>query len=149
MIGQVLENLTVFGGVTFLDARMEHTPLASSNDKLYVGAPKVKGNLLLEYQLSQVPGLVVSFDYQFSGERAGNDTNSFMAPGYNLFDLGLRYRSQLVGKATTWRVAVNNLTDRNYWSTISPSNLTGANTGNLLAHLGSPRTLLASVSVEL
>ena len=148
-IGQVVENLTVFGGVTFLDARLEHTPLASSNDKLYVGAPKVKGNLLLEYQLSQVPGLVVSFDYQFSGERAGNDTNSFMAPGYNLFDLGLRYRSKLVGKATTWRVAVNNLTDRNYWSTISPSNLTGANTGNLLAHLGSPRTLLASVSVEL
>jgi iron complex outermembrane receptor protein len=103
----------------------------------------------LEYQLSHVPGLVVSFDYQFSGERAGNDTNSFMAPGYNLVDLGLRYHSRLVGKATTWRVAVNNLTDRNYWSTISPSNLTGANTGNLLAHLGTPRTLLASVSVEL
>ena len=48
----------------------------------------------------------------------------------------------------TWRFAVNNVTNRQYWSTIAPSNLTGANTGNLLAHLGSPRTVLASVSVD-
>ena len=50
---------------------------------------------------------------------------------------------------STWRLAVDNVTDRHYWSTIGPSNLTGANTGNLLAHLGAPRMLLASGSVNL
>jgi hypothetical protein len=43
---------------------------------------------------------------------------------------------------------VENITDRHYWSTIGPSNITGSNTGNLVAHLGSPRTVQASVTVK-
>jgi iron complex outermembrane receptor protein len=144
-VGRVADGLTLFGGLTLLDARMEHTPLAATNGQLYVGAPKVKGNVLLEYQVPAVAGLVASFDYQFSGDRAGNDTNSLMVAGYNLFDVGLRY----VRDRVTWRLAVDNLTDRSYWSTVAPSNLTGANTGNLIGHLGAPRTVLASVSVFL
>jgi iron complex outermembrane receptor protein len=148
-IGRITDSLRVFGGVTFLNARLEDTPLASTNDKLYVGAPKIKGNVLLEYQVPQLAGLVATCDYQFSSDRAGNDKNSFMVAGYNLLDIGMRYSSTIAGKQTTLRLAVDNLTDRHYWSTISPSNLTGANTGNLIAHLGAPRTLLASISVEL
>jgi iron complex outermembrane receptor protein len=144
-VGQLVDALTVYGGLTLLDARMEHTPLATTNDQLYVGAPKVKGNVLLEYQVPGVAGLVASFDYQFSTDRAGNDTNSYMVAGYNLFDVGVRY---VRGKLTC-RVAVDNLTDRSYWSTVAPSNLTGANTGSLIGHLGAPRTLLASVSILL
>jgi len=148
-IGEVLDGLTMFGGVTLLDARLEHTPLAATNDKIYVGAPKVKGNVLFEYLVPGVQGLVATFDYQFSGTRAANDTNSFFAAGYNLFDLGTRYSATLFGKVFTWRLSVDNITDRRYWSTVAPSNLTGANTGSLIGHLGSPRTVLASVSVDL
>ena len=146
-IGQAAPGLTVVGGLTLLNAVLEDTPLPSTNDKQYVGSPKVRGNVLLEYSLPQVPGLVTSFDYQFSGTRPGNDTNSFTVAGYNLFDVGVRYNSQLFGSTSVWRLAVNNVTDRNYYSTISPSNLTGTNTGNLIAHLGSPRLLLASLSI--
>ena len=121
------------------------TPLASTNDKYYVGAPKVKGNVLLEYAIAAVPGLTATFNYQFSGDRAGNDSNSFWVAGYNLFDLGVRYTSNRV----TWRLAVDNIFDHSYWSTVAPSNLTGANTGSLIGHLGSPRTVLASVSLAL
>jgi iron complex outermembrane receptor protein len=92
---------------------------------------------------------VALFNYQFSGPRVANDTNSFSAAGYNLFDIGARYTFNILSKPVTWRLAVNNVADRQYWSTIGPSNLTGTNTGNLLAHLGSPRTVLASVSVDL
>ncbi|HYL02880.1 MAG TPA: TonB-dependent receptor [Steroidobacteraceae bacterium] len=148
-VGAVARGLTLFGGFTLLDARLEHTPLASTNDKLYVGAPKVKGNALLEYQIAAIPGLVASFDYQFSGPRAADDTNSFTAAGYNLFDVGARYVSSIANRPVTWRLAVDNVTDRNYWSTVAPSNLSGANTGSLVAHLGAPRTVLASVSVDL
>ena len=148
-VGEIVDGLTLYGGLTLLDARLEHTPLVSTNDQRFVGQPKVKGNLLFEYEVPAVAGLVASFDYQFSGTRPGNDTNTFTAPGYNLFDVAARYTSQVFGKPVTWRLAVDNLTDRHYWSTIAPSNLTGANTGNLLAHLGSPRTVLASVSLAL
>jgi len=147
-VGEVVQNLRVYGGVTLLNARLEETPLPSTNDKIYVGAPKVKGNTLFEYSLPTVPGLVATFDWQFSGPRAADDTNSFFVAGYNLFDLGARYTSSILTKRVTWRLSVDNLTDRHYWSTVAPSNLTGANTGNLLAHFGTPRTLLAAVSFD-
>jgi iron complex outermembrane receptor protein len=147
-VGEVIQGLTVYGGVTFLDAKLENTPLATTNDKIYVGAPKVKGNTLFEYHFPAIPGLVTSFDWQFSGPRAANDTNSFFVAGYNLFDIGARYTSSILTKSVTWRLAVDNLADKHYWSTVAPSNLTGANTGNLLAHFGSPRTVLASVSMD-
>jgi iron complex outermembrane receptor protein len=147
-VGEVVRGLTVYGGLALLNARLRDTPLASTDDKIYVGAAKVKGNALFEYQVAAVPGLVASLNYQFSGRRAANDTNSQFAPGYNLFDIGARYTSIIMEKPVALRLAVNNVTDRRYWSTIAPSNLTGANTGNLLAHLGTPRTVLASVSVD-
>lgn len=144
-IGEIADGLTLFGGVTLLDARLENTPLPTTNDKLYVGAPKVKGNMLFEYKVPGVAGLTATFDYQFSTDRAGNDTNSFYVAGYNLFDIGARY----LWKNVTLRLAVDNITDRFYWSTVAPSNLTGANTGSLIGHLGEPRTVLASVSLAL
>ena len=147
-IGEVVEGLTVYGGVTLLNARLEDTPLLATNDKTYVGAPKVKGNTLFEYRIPFVPGLTGIFNYQFSGPRAGNDTNTLTVAGYNLFDLGARYTSNIASLPVTWRLTVDNIADRHYWSTIGPSNLTGVNTGNLLAHFGSPRTVLASASVS-
>ena len=147
-VGEIYEGLTLYGGVTLLNARLEDTPQATTNDKIYVGAPKVKGNTLLEYQIPAVPGLIALFNYQFSGPRPGNDTNTLMVAGYNLFDLGARYTSSVASLPVTWRLTVDNIADRRYWSTIGPSNLTGVNTGNLLAHFGSPRTVLASASVN-
>ncbi len=147
-VGEIYHGLRIYGGLTLLNARLEDTPLAATNDKIYVGAPKVKGNTLFEYQITAVPGLVAVFNYQFTGPRPGNDTNSFFVAGYNLFDLGARYTSNVATLPVTWRLTVDNIADRRYWSTIGPSNLTGANTGNLLAHFGSPRTVLASASVS-
>jgi iron complex outermembrane receptor protein len=147
-VGEVIENLRVYGGVTLLNARLENTPTLATNDKYYVGAPRAKGNTLWEYSIPAVPGLVATFDWQFSGTRPANDTNSFFVAGYNLFDIGARYDSIVLNKKVTWRLAVDNVTDRSYWSTVAPSNLTGANTGNLIGHFGTPRTVLAAVSID-
>jgi len=147
-VGDVINGLTVYGGITLLHSILEDTPLASTNDRLYVGTPKVKGNVLFEYHVPTVSGLVATFDYQFSGPRPGDDSNQFTVAGYNLFDVGGRYTLKMWGTPVAWRLAVDNVTDRHYWSTIGPSNITGANTGNLVAHLGAPRTLEASVTVK-
>ena len=147
-VGEVLPNLDLYGGLTVFNDRLYQTGNATTDGKRFVGAPKVKGNLLFEYRLPMVTGLVASLDWQFSGSRAGNDVNSSTAAGYSLFDLGARYTRTVFAKSVTWRLAVDNVANRFYWSTIAPSNLTGANTGSLLAHLGSPRTVLASASVD-
>jgi iron complex outermembrane receptor protein len=147
-VGQVVTNLDVYGGVTLLNDKLDDTGNAATNGKTFVGAPKVKGNVLFEYHLPMVPGLVTNLDWQFSGTRAANDANSFVAAGYSLFDLGARYTHSVFARTVTWRLSVDNLANRFYWSTIAPSNLTGTDSGSLLAHLGSPRTVLASVSID-
>lgn len=147
-VGQVIGGLTIYGGITLLSSTMENTPLASTDGQPYVGTAKVKGNVLLEYHIPRLPGLVATFDYQFSGPRPGDDTDQFSVAGYNLVDVGARYTLRMWGTPVAWRLAVENVTDRHYWSTIGPSNITGADTGNLVAHVGAPRTLDASVSVK-
>ncbi len=147
-IGSVLDGLTVYSGLTLMQSKMEHTPMATTNGREYVGTPKVKGNVLVEYHIPQLTGLVATFDYQFAGTREADDTNQFSVAGYSLFDVGARYTLKMWDMPVAWRLAVDNITDRHYWSTIGPSNLTGANTGNLVAHLGTPRTVNASVSVK-
>jgi iron complex outermembrane receptor protein len=147
-IGEVVRGLTLYGGFTILNAKLESTGNAATDGKRFVGAPRYKGNVLLEYRVPPVPGLTAVFDWQYSSNRAGNDTNSFFVDGYSLFDIGARYATRIMDRNTTWRLAVNNVTDRHYWSTIAPSNITGTNAGNLVAHLGSPRTVAASVSID-
>ena len=147
-VGELTDHLVVYGGITILDPKMEATGNPLTDNTQYVGMPKVKSNILFEYRVPSVPGLVASFDWQYTAKRPGNDSNTTWTPSYNVLDLGARYTSQFMGKATTWRFAVLNLTDERYWSTIGPSNLTGANTGNMTAHVGAPRTIAASVSVD-
>lgn len=147
-VGEIARNLTMYGGVTLLDPKLKGTGNSDTDDKQYVGMPKVKSNILLEYHVPMIAGLVVSADWQYSARRPGNDTNTTWADSYNTFDLGARYTTQVAGKATTLRLALNNITDERYWSTVAPSNITGTNKGNMVAHIGAPRTVSASVSVD-
>ncbi len=74
---------------------------------------------------------------------AYSNTNKYFVAGYNLFDIGAPYSASFGNTPVIFRLAVENVADRHYWSTIAPSNLTGANAGSLLAYLGSPRMVLA------
>ena len=147
-VGELTRQLVVYGGITLLDPKMQATGNPRTDNMQYVGMPKLKSNLLFEYRVPALHGLVASFDWQYTAKRPGNDSNLFWIPSYSVFDLGARYTTQVMGKATTFRLALNNLSDEHYWSTIGPSNITGANTGNMTAHLGAPRTLAASMSVD-
>ena len=148
-VGQVVNGLTVYGGLTLLQSKMENTPSALTNGRPYVGTAKVKGNVLVEYHIPMISGLVATFDYQFSGPRPGDSTDQFAVAGYNLFDVGARYTRRMWGVPVAWRLSVENITDRHYWSTIGPGNITGTSSGNEVAHIGAPRTLNLSVSVKL
>ena len=144
-VGKITDHLVINGGITLLDPIVEGTGNSVTNYMQYVGMPKVKSNLLFEYQVPTTPALVVSFDWQYTGKRAEDDSNTYWSPAYSVFDLGARYK---MGKETTLRVAVDNLTNEHYWSTIGTADLVGNNGGNMTAHLGTPRTFAASMSVN-
>jgi iron complex outermembrane receptor protein len=147
-VGEILPNLTLYGGLTVLDPKMKDTGVPATSNQQYVGMPKLRSNLLFEYRVPTLGGLVLTADWQHVGTRPANDSNTTWAPSYELFDLGARYATQVLGQAVTLRLAVSNVTDKRYWSTVAPSNITGTNKGNMVAHVGAPRTLALSAAVD-
>lgn len=147
--GEIAPHLVVYGGVTLLDPKLNGTGNPATDGKQYVGMPKARASILLDYQLQALPGLALSANWQHIGKRPANDTNSTFAAAANLFNVGVNYASTLLSKAVTWRLMVNNVADTRYWSTVGPANITGTNKGNMVAHIGAPRTAALSMSIDL
>jgi iron complex outermembrane receptor protein len=143
--GRICENLMVTGGLSVLDPKLVDTGIVATNRKQFVGIPNYKSNAFAEYRLPRLKGVYLNFDWQHVGRRAMDDINSAYTPQYNLFDLGVRYTTQIFGRSATWRITANNLTDVHYWSTLGPGSITGQSTGTYLGHLGEPRLFTASM----
>jgi iron complex outermembrane receptor protein len=146
--GRIIESVMVTGGVSVLDPRLLDTGIVATNNKQVVGIPRYKSNILAEYRLPVLPGAFLSVDWQHVDRRPLDDVNSTYTPQYNVFDLGVRYTSALLGRVTTWRITVNNVTDVHYWSTLGPGSITGQSTGSYLGHVGEPRLVTASMRID-
>ena len=147
--GEIAPHLVIYGGITLLDPKLNGTGNPATDGKQYVGMPKARSNILLDYQLPAIPGLALSADWQHIGKRPANDTNTTFAAAADVFNVGLNYASTVLSKAVTWRLMVNNVADTRYWSTIGPATITGTNKGNMVAHIGAPRTAALSMTMDL
>jgi iron complex outermembrane receptor protein len=145
--GEVIDGVTVYGGVTLLDPRLKDTGKASTANKQVVGVSNYQSNLFLEYRVPLVTGLAVNFNWHYTGNRPANDTNTTWAKSYNTFDLGARYSTKLGGVPTTWRFAVTNLADERYWSSVFPGNINGTG-GASSVFLGAPREFKLSMQMD-
>jgi iron complex outermembrane receptor protein len=150
MDGDVTRDLSLFGGVTWLDPRLFDSGSSSTEGKRIVGLPEFALNLLAEYKVPQIPGLFTDFNAHFVGSRPTDNANVYSVGSYATFDVGVGYLTKIYHRAVTFRVAVDNLTNRNYWTNIVPGGLNGyTGAGNASASLGAPRTVSASVQFDL
>ncbi len=148
--GRVAPDLTLFGGLTWLDPRLNDTGNASTEGRRIVGLPRYALSLLASYDVRQVPGLSSKLNLRAVGARASDNANLNEVAGYGTLDWSAAYRTTISGYATTFRLAVNNLANKQYWTNVVPGGLNGySGTGNASAALGAPRTAIASVQVEL
>ena len=146
--GRIFESLMITGGLTVLDPKLTDTGIAATNNKIFVGIPDYKSNILAEYHLPVLTRAFLNFDWQHVGRRPIDDINSEYTPQYNTFDIGVRYTTKVMGKSTTWRVTANNVSNVHYWSTLGPGSITGQSTGSYLGHLGEPRLVTASMGMD-
>lgn len=147
--GALTRNLTMYGGLTYLDPRLLNTASATTAGKQIMGLSRIVGNILLDYRIAAVPGLAVNLNVSHAGSRQGDSTNSYKVDGYTVADLGARYSTLLMGRPTTWRLAINNVTDERYWANITPSGQNGyTGTGAGTGTLGAPRTIRASMQMD-
>jgi iron complex outermembrane recepter protein len=147
--GAVTDNLTVFGGVTFLDPVVTHTGVPSTDDKQILGLSRFVGSMLLDYRIPALPGLSATLHVTYDSSRYGDNANSYRVAGFTTTDTGIRYLTRLWNTAVTWNLTVDNITNRHYWALITPAGqngYTGAGAGNGL--LGAPRMVHADMQVE-
>ena len=145
--GRITHDLSLFGGATYIDARLIGASLPSINNKLVVGVPVFKTDLAADYHPDFLGGVALTGAIHGEGRRAATDTNNSFAPSYATLDFGARYTVALYNKPTTFRVQVVNLTDERYYSSIADGTIVGS-PGADTAYSGAPRTFQASIEVN-
>jgi iron complex outermembrane receptor protein len=135
--GLLTEDLSIFGGFTWLDAKIEEQkqdPRLEGKEPVDVAEQIYK--LRAEYTIPQLRNLSFSAAAIYNGDSYGDTLNADKVPSYTLFDVGARYAFEAAGILTTLRLDVQNLTNEHYWSGFNGT------------RIGDPRTLLLSATVE-
>jgi iron complex outermembrane receptor protein len=146
--GDISPDLSAFGGVTWIDARLLDTGVAATNDKLVVGVPVVKSDVALDYHAAFLQGFALTGAFHAEGTRAATNINNSFAPAYATFDLGIRATRTFDKHIVTMRFQVLNVGNVFYYSSIADGNIVGSPGANT-AYLGTTRTYMASLQMTL
>ncbi len=146
--GQVYEDLSVFGGVSYIDARLVNTGVAATNGRLVVGVPLFKTDVALDYHPAAWQGFALTGGVHAEGERAATNLNNSYAPSYATFDLGVRATRTVDKHIVTMRFQVLNVGNVFYYSSIADGNIVGSPGANT-AYLGTPRTYMVGLQMTL
>lgn len=136
--GRATDDLTLVGGFTLLDAEIRKASNAALQGRTPQGVPETQASLYAEYRLPSMAGLTLTGGLSQVGKVPVDAANTLYVKAVTLADLGLRYQTEVQGKATTWRAGISNLTGADYWATRAGMLYTGA-----------PRTLSLSVTLAL
>ncbi|WP_229729002.1 TonB-dependent receptor [Oxalicibacterium flavum] len=129
--GKATRNLTLIGGVTFLDPSIKG---GSSEGLQPMNVAKTLAKLYAEYALPAVPGLTLTGGVFHTGKQWANAVNSSRLPAYTTADLGVRYATRAGGRPWTFSLYASNVTDKNYWLNSY--------------YLGAPRSIAFSAQTE-
>lgn len=114
--GRLFEDLTIWGGFTYLDPEVKTTdnPLLEGKQPYLV--PKTMAKMYAEYDLPFLEGLTLTGGVYYIGTRYADNLNTNELPAYTIGDLGARYTAALIdGLETTFRLNVTNIGNKRYW----------------------------------
>jgi iron complex outermembrane receptor protein len=146
--GEIYQDLSVFGGISYIDARLINTGVASTDGRLVVGVPLFKSDVALDYHPAVWRGFALTGGIHAEGERAATNINNSFAPPYATFDAGVRYSTNVDKHIITARFQVLNIGNVFYYSSIADGTIVGSPGANT-AYLGTPRTFMLSLQMTL
>ncbi len=132
--GEIVRGLKVLGGLSLLDTDLE--------GKDGIGAPKIQGNIGLDWSVPQLKGLSLDGRVVYTGSQYADAANTQTLPSWTRLDIGGRYITSVGNQSLTLRARVENLTNKNYWASA------GGYPGAGYLTLGEPRTYMMSASVD-
>ncbi len=148
--GQITSRLSVLGGASWIDARLQGTSTALTDNRRVVGVPQAQAGVLLDYLLP-IPTedlWAISLGGQYRSRVAATTSNSSYAAAYVSMNLGARWQTRAKGHPLIVRLQLENLTDRHYWASLFPGSSNGT-AASYTAVMGTPRTFSASVELDL
>ncbi|WP_418131957.1 TonB-dependent siderophore receptor [Variovorax sp. 278MFTsu5.1] len=101
------------GNLMLLDSSYERGSSYIGNR--VAGAPKLVATAQVSYLVPQVPGLKLSADMKYTGNTMLDASNQLNLPSYTVANIGASYTTRIAGHSTTFRAAINNVTNRRYW----------------------------------
>jgi iron complex outermembrane receptor protein len=137
--GEAAHGLRLLGGVTAVDAVLNKSATPGLAGRKAIGVPRWQANLGAEWDAGWVPGLTFTGRAVHTAQAYADSANTLRVPAWTRFDAGARYATRLGGQPVTFRLSVENLFGKDYW---------GVSTYGYL-HLGTPRTVSLSASVDL
>ncbi|WP_094848328.1 TonB-dependent receptor [Bordetella genomosp. 9] len=136
--GEPLRGVRLISGVTYIDARQRDTGNAATENNKAVGVPNYTAVIGAEWDLPWVPGLTLQGRVTRAGSQYLDTANELKVKPWTTLDLGARYAMKIERHDVVWRLGVDNVTNKRYW--------TSANGGYLIQ--GDPRTVKLSVAVD-
>ncbi|MGA0856337.1 MAG: TonB-dependent receptor domain-containing protein, partial [Burkholderiaceae bacterium] len=110
--------------------------------KQALNTPKFRLNTFVNYRVPGIEGLSASANWLYTGKRPASRDNSVYAPDFHRLDLGLSYVQKTKAGATTYRLAIENVTDERYWRDVAEF------LGDAYLTPGAPRLVKASATVS-
>jgi iron complex outermembrane recepter protein len=141
---QTFARWTLGGAATWIDAQRENATIDPSvNGQRPINVPKYILRGMVEYRYSTVVGLRSGLRISHEAERNVTENGDIMLPAWTTLDATTHYDTKIDNTASTWTLAINNLTDKRYWRE-SPKQY-----GQYFLYPGAPRTVRAAVQFHL
>jgi iron complex outermembrane receptor protein len=131
-------------GYTWIDAKRQGSTIDPSlNGQHPINVPAYTLRASAEYRFASVPGLRSGLRLSREGERNVTEYGEIKLPAWTTFGASGHYDTKVNGAASTWTLAVDNLTDKKYWRE-APIQY-----GHYYLYPGAPRTIRATVQFRL
>jgi iron complex outermembrane receptor protein len=139
-----LTQWTFGGSAMWLDAKREKaTVQADLNGQRPINVPKYIVRGMTEYRYATLHGLRSGLRLSHEGERNVTETGDITLPAWTTLDATTHYDTKIYNTASSWTLAINNLTNKHYWRE-SPRQY-----GQYFLYPGAPRTVRATVVFQL
>jgi len=136
--GEPTQGVRVLGGANYIQPELTKTQGGLNNGNDAIGVPRFQANLGAEWDIPNTPDITLSARAVRTGKQYVNVTNTLDIPAWTTYDVGARASSTIEGVPATFRLTVQNITNKGYWASA---------TGGYLTQ-GTPRTYLASATFD-
>jgi iron complex outermembrane receptor protein len=136
--GKATNWLRLTASAAGIRAISDNTGTPAFDNKQVLNVPHLRTALFADLALPHARGLHLMPGWSYTGSKEATRDDTVSAPGYNLFNLGVRYTPGGEQGHVTLRLYADNITDKRYWKD------TGASYGDTFIHLGAPTTVRLS-----